>query len=352
MRIQIVHFSSSPGGIEVLMPHIVNNMPEYEYQAFVIRPPVKNKVNIYDKLLIPVTYGSSLNRKAMLKLFRYAFNHRNDIFYAFNTGPFYLLMLRLAGVQKCVYSIRGTKYWDTPFQKFIRRIIWKLSLADGYRVIGNSFYASKIFTDYLGLATSTVKVNYNPVANANLYLKSSSEENRLKTEIIYAGRLVHGKNLFKWLDVAAQIHKVNANTIFRLYGQGPLKEELEKYAKSLGIADCVSFEGFCFDIATAYRKADLMIFLSEYESFGNVVVESILCGTPVIASPIPSMKEIFENFPDFVIDDTLNIEEKIIEKVRRLHQLQEQALQCEKEFRRRFSIEQHIETLRQLNGSF
>ena len=44
-----------------------------------------------------------------------------------------------------------------------------------------------------------------------------------------------------------------------------------------------------------------MMFLSEYELFGNAVVESILCGTPVIASDIPSLREIFRNYPQFLV---------------------------------------------------
>jgi len=352
MKIQIIHFTSSPGGIEVLMPQIINNMLEYKFESFVIRPSSGNKVNIYNKLKIPVTYGSKNNIIALIKLFMHASNHRRDIFYAFNIGPFYLLILRIAGIDKVVYSIRGTKYWNNKFQKFIRKYIWRITLSDKCRVIGNSHYASKVFTDYLNLPTNLVTINYNPVANANLYLKPKSEKINSELEIIYAGRLVHGKNLFKWIEIAASIHTAFPNSVFRLYGIGPLLDELVAFSRNLGIDDCVHFEGFSYDIASAFRKADLMIFLSEYESFGNVVVESILCGTPVISSAIPSMKEIFINYPEFILNESSDLTEQIINKVSNIQYLKELTCAAEKEFRVRFSIEQHINKLRDINDSF
>ncbi len=47
-RICLVHYSSSPGGIEVLMPEIIRMLPDAVFSVFVIRPPEKEKINVYD----------------------------------------------------------------------------------------------------------------------------------------------------------------------------------------------------------------------------------------------------------------------------------------------------------------
>lgn len=64
---------------------------------------------------------------------------------------------------------------------------------------------------------------------------------------------------------------------------GGLEAELKEYAKALGIADKVDFEGFREDIIPYFLNARATLLPSLYEGFPNVLVESITLGTPVIA---------------------------------------------------------------------
>jgi len=168
------------------------------------------------------------------------------------------------------------------------------------------------------------------------------KSNRTSNEIIYSGRLASGKNLFKWLECAKSILTTFPDATFSLFGEGPLKERLKKYSIRLGISEKVTFHGFEKNIENAYKQADLLLFLSEYESFGNVVIESILCGTPVVVSDIPSMKEIFENFPEFLVPLDKNIENNVLKKIENLSELKKSASRAAKEFQTRFSLTQHI----------
>ena len=111
------------------------------------------------------------------------------------------------------------------------------------------------------------------------------------------------------------------STEFKIYGIGLLEKELIEYSKKLKIEDIVYFMGHCDNVTAAYHDSDLILFLSERESFGNVVVESILCGTPVIASAIPSMKEIFGDYPEFLIELDDNLKENILLKIRNIEHL-------------------------------
>ena len=71
--------------------------------------------------------------------------------------------------------------------------------------------------------------------------------------------------------MAVSIHRVRAGSRFFLYGDGPLKDELSEYCRSLGADGYVTFKGFLADIPEAYHQADLMMFLSEYESLGMLL---------------------------------------------------------------------------------
>ena len=97
--------------------------------------------------------------------------------------------------------------------------------APGYRFIANSDYCRDVFLKYINLERSRIIVIYNPVNSGRLKLSSVIKGSQ-SLNIIYVGRLTDGKNLFRWLDIAASIHEVRIDSRFFLYGEGPLKEKL------------------------------------------------------------------------------------------------------------------------------
>jgi glycosyltransferase involved in cell wall biosynthesis len=95
-----------------------------------------------------------------------------------------------------------------------------------------------------------------------------------------------------------------------------------------------------------------MILLSRNESFGNVVVESILCGTPVIACDIPAMREIFRDFPIFLIGQDADFPEALLHKIKDFEQLNRSVFLARESFMARFSPRAHLDTLTELYSSF
>jgi len=69
-------------------------------------------------------------------------------------------------------------------------------------------------------------------------------------------------------------------------GDGPLRQELETCAKELGVAGRVRFLGFVNQSALpgVYAASDVLLLPSDYEPFGLVVNEAMLCGIPAIVS--------------------------------------------------------------------
>jgi glycosyltransferase involved in cell wall biosynthesis len=350
--IHIVHFSSAPGGIEILLKDIIRSFPAGTFRVFVIRPPEPGNENVYAGSSLDITYGHKANLKAILCLFKYAVKYNKDIFHVLNIGPYFLMAMRLAGVKNLVYSIRGTIYWSSPLQGIIRRLIWRMAVSDRYRIIANSGHSRKMFIRAAGKTRQMVDLIYNPVASEKFKPEKKYKNPGSGLEIIYSGRLAEGKNLFTWLEVAASVKRAWPESKFFLYGDGPLKTKLKNYANELGISDSVQFMGFTSDMVTAYRKADLFIFLSNHESFGNVVVESILCGTPAIASDIPAMREIFINYPQVLVSLDENLISNIIEKMDQIDQINELIPNMIVEFRSRFSAEDHIVKLKNVYNSF
>ena len=73
-----------------------------------------------------------------------------------------------------------------------------------------------------------------------------------------------------------------------LVGTGQGEAGLRAIAGDLGIAGRVIFAGFHPDPTPFYRTADLFVLSSDYEGFGNVIVEAMACGTPVVSTDCPS----------------------------------------------------------------
>jgi glycosyltransferase involved in cell wall biosynthesis len=73
-----------------------------------------------------------------------------------------------------------------------------------------------------------------------------------------------------------------------LLGEGPLRGELEALARAEGIGGKVLMPGFAQNPSPYYQSADLFVLSSDYEGFGNVIVEALACGLPVVSTDCPS----------------------------------------------------------------
>jgi glycosyltransferase involved in cell wall biosynthesis len=348
-KVNIVHFTSQPGGIEVIIPQMVENLNDIFFSSFVIRPSKLGEENIYDGVSVGVSYGTK-GRSSFYYLYKYARKNKNEIFHVFNIGPIALLFLRLAGVKKLVYGIHGTIYWRNWKEKLIRKIIWKIAMSSNYIVTANSLFSGKIFKEIV-LKKAAPILLYNPF-NAERFRPGLKKKDFKNLKIVYSGRLAKGKNLNKWIYLASELHKKNPDLRFELFGEGPQKKLLQELINELMLNEIVILKGFSGSPEEIYQNADILLFLSEYESFGNVVIESIMCETPVIVSDIPSMLEIFRDFPEFIVPLDECLLEHILLKIEQIDILRELAAKAAEEFRNKFSLNQHISSVKKLYASF
>jgi glycosyltransferase involved in cell wall biosynthesis len=81
----------------------------------------------------------------------------------------------------------------------------------------------------------------------------------------------------------------------RLAGDGKLRQELERLATELGVADAVEFLGMRRDVPELLGHADLFVFsTTPQEGLGTVLVEALAAGLPVVASDVPACRELLQ----------------------------------------------------------
>ncbi|MGD8709960.1 MAG: glycosyltransferase, partial [Ectothiorhodospiraceae bacterium] len=69
-----------------------------------------------------------------------------------------------------------------------------------------------------------------------------------------------------------------------ILGEGSRRSELEGLARRLGIDGAVDMPGFVRNPAAHVRRANVFALSSAWEGFGNVLVEALAVGTPVVST--------------------------------------------------------------------
>lgn len=102
--------------------------------------------------------------------------------------------------------------------------------------------------------------------------------------ILFCAKLQPWKRPLDLLRAFARSGAANAFLVFA--GEGPLKPDLQREAETLGVAARARFLGFMnqTQLPAIYCASDLFVLPSEYDAFGVVVNESMLCGCAVAVS--------------------------------------------------------------------
>lgn len=128
-----------------------------------------------------------------------------------------------------------------------------------------------------------------------------------KKTFIHVGRFHPAKNHSFLLNVFAEIHKRDANTVLLLAGDGELRPAIEKQIAELGIQDSVKLLGSRSDVPNLLQAADCFLFPSVWEGFGMVAVEAQAAGIPCICSTgIPKSVAVVPDICEFLPTTDVN----------------------------------------------
>jgi glycosyltransferase involved in cell wall biosynthesis len=198
--------------------------------------------------------------------------------------------------------------WRHPWH----RRAFTLVARAGYRLADAIITTSKGVADDLvstfGVAAARIRVVHNPVdaaaiaAAASESLDAAHERVWSHPTIVAAGRLADAKNYPLLLDAFAIVRRTVPARLFIL-GQGeretPLREQIER----LGLEEAVVLCGFQANPWKYIARADVFALSSRYEGFGNVLIEAMACGVPVVATSSPGTREIVSDGTDGLLVD-------------------------------------------------
>jgi glycosyltransferase involved in cell wall biosynthesis len=109
------------------------------------------------------------------------------------------------------------------------------------------------------------------------------------------GRLVPVKDHRLFLEIAASVARQRSDVRFLIVGDGPLRADLEAYARDLGIGSRVDFLGFQSDVGPVLLGLDLLLFSSRSEGIPYALLEAMALGIPTVAPSVGGLPEILSD---------------------------------------------------------
>lgn len=215
---------------------------------------------------------------------------------SFLTTPSMLLLIASVGLGKEIICCEHNNYY--AYGNKITRLI---------RTLLYYFFAEKVtllterdVKNYPKILSSKLMVLPNPLGvDGFAFQKKTTFEgnNNSKVKLLFVGRLTKQKGIDRLCKILEGIEEDQWE--LKICGDGPLKDDLERFIRSKKLSEKVFLEGAVNNIQDYYLEADLLIMTSLWEGLPMVIPEAMSFGVPVIAFDCPTGPREF-------IDDKLN----------------------------------------------
>lgn len=310
--------SQQPGGLNTYFKNICENLAlRNELHAFICgkdKPAAADAVNVVNIADPDMSVGS--RRKAFRKSAARLMDERKiDLLYA-HFAPYGIeaaLEARKRNIpvvmafhgpwsEEIKVEGRGAKQWlKATVAASIERRAYRLAdalivLSETFRDILHERYGIPLHKIHIIPGAADVR-RFQPAADRDAAKRKFGLQGR--TTVLTVRRLVHRMGLLQLLDTWKAVSEAHPEAILLIGGKGPLKEELERRVRELGLESSVRLLGYIPDqqLPEYYQAADLFVVPTQaLEGFGLITVEAMASGLPVMATPVGGSREILQKF--------------------------------------------------------
>ncbi|TCT15147.1 CDP-glycerol glycerophosphotransferase [Bibersteinia trehalosi] len=124
------------------------------------------------------------------------------------------------------------------------------------------------------------------------------------TKFINIGRMSHEKDQLKLIEAFAEVNKKHKDTRLFILGDGALKQELITRIKELSLEKDVFLLGQKTNPFAYLKQADIFVLSSNHEGQPMVLLESLILGTPIIATDIVGNRSILGNKYGLLVENS------------------------------------------------
>lgn len=179
--------------------------------------------------------------------------------------------------------------------RFLRQAMRRLLPAADAIVAVSAAVAADMCKE-LGLPPVKIRVIHNPVVQTESADAFNTGHRRPSNwpyplddvpTLIFVGRLSVEKRLDLLLDAFLQVRAARDVRLIVL-GDGPMRETFAQWIQQYDIGAVCRMLGHVEDVLPWIQHSNVLALTSDYEGFGNVLVEAMLCGTQIVATDCPS----------------------------------------------------------------
>ncbi len=320
MNILQVIASGGLGGREIQPVKLAYKMRQFGHKTFILVRRNSQTISFIKKYNLPyieLKMDGRLNLKSIPQLVKFLKLHQIDIIHTHISKS--LLFLHIARKLskrdiKLVFTHRmgmNVKKKDIYHRYIYTRVD---------QIVAISEYVKNRFINAAPYLKDKIRIVYNGVDLKKYSHKIEDKKeflqefnlNKNNVTIGLIGQLNYGKGHFWVLETAKVLkekYKINNFKIF-FVGKGKLEKSLKIFSRKLNLINNIIFTGFRWDVDYFYRNIDIIVVPSKAEAGGNVLIEAMGFGKPVICSDTGAFPEIvthnynglmveYENIEDF-----------------------------------------------------
>lgn len=214
----------------------------------------------------------------------------------------------VAGTMGVPRIVIGQRVFPPPFwygeevSELYRQAYRQLASDPRVTFVNNSMTSGREYENWLALAPGTVRVVYNSIWSSAIKSDNTPAPSVCRKAFgLPAGVPVIGglmrfapeKDPALWIETAAVIARVRADTMFLLggYGHGTIADDLYRKGVELGLGARLVMPGAIGETGAFYGALDAFLLTSRTENFGNVLIEAQAAGVPVVAPAVGGIPE-------------------------------------------------------------
>ncbi len=134
---------------------------------------------------------------------------------------------------------------------------------------------------------------FTPIPDGDRFRERYGIEGKM---VLFTGRLASNKGLIHLVETIPKVLKDHPDTTFVVIGEDEgMRGKIQEKAEHLGVKDHLKVIDYIEDYSvfkSSYSAADVFFLPSEYEAFGIVLLEAMMCETPCVATRVGGVPEV------------------------------------------------------------